>query len=317
MRLTGAGVLAYAVDCGEILVLLGRERETLGWREGSHKWSSFSGKVEGSENSLEGAAREFMEESCACVPEAAANFITLQEVTEELRLRARAVEQSMQYKGEWLVYCTYILRIPHLAYEERFAKTQERLLELDEVFRELYRAKKLGDAVPRFLLPGFILSSCIVVVDFRIKGCSEVEVTMHEEGTAEEVVVVFVVSAEVMEALCAIETAWRAVQSLLQARLQDPIMSHPAVKIITSRKQVVNAYINKAYLEKCEIRWWKLSELLELREERKNNMGSCFRRLFLENLAVMAGHIMLEEQQSDASIRDAPKSSALRTRESS
>ena len=313
MRLTGAGVLVYAVDRGEIHVLLGRERETLGWREGSHKWSPFSGKVEGDENSLEGAAREFMEESCACVPEAQGDFITLQEVRDELRLRARAVEQTMEYKGEQLVYCTYILRVPLLAYEERFAATQARLLGLDEVFRDYYRAKKQLDAVPRFLLPGFTLSSCIVVADFRIKG-AEVEVVLHEEDSVEELVVVFGVSAEIMEALRGIEPAWRAVQSFVQAHLHDPIMSHPAVKIVTSRDQVVNAYINRAYLEKCEIRWWPLAELLM---EPTKRADSPFRRLFLENLTVLASHIMMQEQQSNAAALAAPhdRAEALGRRE--
>ncbi len=292
-------MLAYTLHDGEVLVLLGRERETLGWREGSHKWSSFSGKVEGNENSLEGAAREFMEESCACVPTAReGSFASMHEVEDMLRARARAIEQTMYYKGECLVYCTYIVRIPHFPYEERFAKTQEKLFELDLAFRNFYRIKKLGDAVPRFFLPGFVLSSRITVVDFRVVGGSEVEVVMHEEGTPAEVILVFSVAEDVIKTLSVIEDAWRALQSFIEAHLHDPIMAHPAVKIVTSRNQIVNAYVNRAYLEKCEIRWWRLNELLALKEQ--SCKSDNFRKLFLENLTTMASHIrLLEEQQAN------------------
>ena len=67
MRFTGAGVLVYAIDEKDVYVLLGREKETPGWRQGSKKWSSFSGKIEINETPLQTAAREFREETCAAV----------------------------------------------------------------------------------------------------------------------------------------------------------------------------------------------------------------------------------------------------------
>jgi len=300
MRLTGAGVLVYTVHQGEILVLLGRERETPGWRQGSHKWSSFSGKVESHENALQGAAREFAEEACACVPIAGQEVPTkVQDVADMLRLHARAVEQSSQSKGERLVYFTYIVRVPHHPYEDYFARTREKLLELDAVFRNFYRVKKQVEGAPRFFLPGFVLSARITVVSFHVSSDTEVEVTMHEEDSLADLVTVFSVSAEVAMNLRELEEAWQEVQDFIRARSHDPIFSHPAVNVETSRKQIVSAYVNKAYLEKCEIRWWKLSDLLRLQEQPWNSADSPFRRLFLENVSTLARHVMhLEEQRT-------------------
>ena len=297
MRLTGAGVLAYTVHRGEILVLLGRERETPGWKQGSHKWSSFSGKVEANENAIQGAAREFAEEACACVPIGGQQVpARVAEVEDMLRRHARPVEQTTLVRGERLVYFTYIVRVPHAPYEDEFFRTRERLLELDNVFRNFYRIKKLADAAPRFFFPGFILSSHITVADFRVLNDTEVEVRMHEEGVTAELVSVFSVSAETVAPLRTLQTAWDDLQDYVRVRSHDPIFSHPAVNIVTSRKCIVNAFVNKAYLEKCEIKWWKLSELLRLQEQPWSHSESAFRKLFLENLSTLAKHIMIVEE---------------------
>jgi 8-oxo-dGTP pyrophosphatase MutT (NUDIX family) len=297
MRLTGAGVLAYTVHRGEILVLLGRERETPGWKQGSHKWSSFSGKVEANEKPIQGAAREFAEEACACVPIGGQQIpARVSEVEEMLRRHARPVEQTTLARGERLVYFTYIVRVPYAPYDEDFCRTRERLLELDGVFRNFYRLKKLADAAPRFFFPGFVLSAHITVVDFRVLSDTEVEVRMHEEGVSAELVSVFSISAETVAPLRALQAAWEDLQDFIRARSHDPIFSHPAVNIVTSRKCIVNAFVNKAYLEKCEIKWWKLSDLLRFLEQPWLHHESVFRKLFLENLATLAKHIMLVEE---------------------
>ena len=144
MRLTGSGVLVYDRKGKEIHVLLGRGSETPGWRQGSHKWSAFSGKVEFQEGALEAAAREFTEEAWACVP--------LRDDSAPTSTAREAVEQSTLVKGEHLLYCTYQLRMPYAQFDKVFADTRAQLLELNAVFRCFYRAKKLADAAPRFFL---------------------------------------------------------------------------------------------------------------------------------------------------------------------
>lgn len=304
MRLTGAGVVAYAVQDGEVYVLLGRERETPGWRQGSHKWSAFSGKVEGHESALQGAAREFTEEACACVPVGNLQTPTRAEDVEAvLRLHARPVEQSMHSRGERLVYFTYLLRVDYMPYERTFARTREQLMQLDSVFRGFYRAKKLAEGVPRFFFPGFAVSSRITVVRFHVATETTVELLMHEEGSeGEPINTTYVVDAEIARVLRSLEAMWLDVLKFIRDRSGDEIFVHPAVNIVCAGSEVVNAYVNKAYLEKCEIGWWRLSDLLRCQNQRDGGGAneSDFRRLFLDNVVVIARHIAQIEQQRDA-----------------
>ena len=308
MRLTGAGVLVYTVHNGEFLVLLGKERETPGWRQGSHKWSAFSGKVEGHEDALHGAAREFIEEACGCVPATASHFgASVAKTAELLKQHALIVEQNTMGKNETLVYCTYVTRVDHAPYSERFASTRRKLLELDTVFRQFYRAKKQADVVPRFFLPGFVLSSRIVVADFHVVTDTEVEVTMHEQDCDTDLVSVFVVDAGVADLLRALEEAWRQVRHFIRVRQADPIFEHPAVNIVNSKDIIVSAFVNKSYLEKCEIKWWKLSEVLSLQQDYSwNSPDPPFRKLFLDNMTVIARHIFLFEQKYQDCPSDTP-----------
>ena len=309
MRLTGAGVVVYAVHDREIYVLLGRERETPGWRQGSHKWSAFSGKVESHESALQGAAREFTEEACACVPVGNLRTPTCAEDVETvLRLHARPVEQSMRSRGERLVYFTYILRVDYHPYERTFARTREQLMQLDSVFRGFYRAKKLAESVPRFFFPGFAVSARITVVSFHVTGTS-VELLMHEDGLSEEPLnATYVVDEETARVLVTLEDMWKGVLEFIREREGDDIFVHPAVNIVFSGKEVVNAYVNKAYVEKCEIGWWRLSDLLRRQSERETGASSEseFRRLFLDNVVVLAKHIAQIEQQRESESPFAP-----------
>lgn len=287
MRLTGAGVLAYTVHRGEVLVLLGRERDTPGWRQGSKKWSGFSGKVEANEDAIQGAAREFAEEACACVPIGGIQLpARISDVAEMLRRHAWPIEKITLAKGEELVYCTYVVRVPHAPYEQIFAQTRTRLLELDLVFRNFYRIKKLASSAPHFFFPGFVLTSKITTVGLRVLNAAEVEVRMHEEGRSEDLLCVFACPVGLAASLRNVQHALDYLHFFVSGRAQDPIFSHPAVVLITSRSCVVNAHVNKAYLEKCELRWWKLSALTEAHACARGDTD--FRKLFLENLTTVA-----------------------------
>ena len=282
----------YTTKGDDVYVLLGRERETPGWRQGSHKWSAFSGKVEPHENALQAAAREFTEEACACVSLDATQVVPTSEkkVLEALHDRGEAVQLSTFVKGERLVYCTYIIRAGFKRHDKLFLNTRAKLLELDAVFRTFYRAKKLADAAPRFFLPGFILSTHLVVVGFRVVSDTEVLVTMHESNPHSALDFTFAVSRETSAILRDLNSAWQDVLTFIRVRGQDPIFQHPAVNVIRSANCIVSAYVNKAYLEKCEINWWKLSDLLQAREAHFLH-DTPFRRLFLDNIHVLARKI--------------------------
>ena len=198
--------------------------------------------------------------------------------------------------------------MPYAPYDEEFARTRERLLELDNVFRNFYRIKKLTDSAPRFFFPGFVLSPQITVVNFRVLSDTEVEVRMHEEGESDELVNVFSIGAETVDLLRPLQEAWEDLQDYIRARSHEAIFSHPAVNIVTSRDCIVNAFVNKAYLEKCEIKWWKLSELIRIQDQPWIQSENAFRKLFLENLATLAKHVLLvEESRDDSLLRLGPK----------
>ena len=288
LRQTGAGVLCFARRDGEPWLLLGRERQTPGWRQGSEKWSSFSGKVEVHESALEGAAREFFEESCASVPLTGELPNDLDDVQRALEQHACEIQQRSEAKGELLSYSTFVINVPFDSFPERFAVVRARLVELDQVFREFYKQKKQSEAVPRFFLPGFNLSPNLLVADFQVTQ-SEVAVTLHQDE--EEIEVVFGINAQLCELLQNLQRTWRAIKSYIAASISDPIFKHPAVQVQRSHGQVISAYINKSFLEKSDLAWFPLSELLSNRQPWSAN-ESPFRKLFLENIASIASHIL-------------------------
>ena len=294
MRLTGAGVVAYGVHENCIYVLLGRERETPGWRQGSRKWSAFSGRLENNETPIQGASREFVEEACACVPVSeSGSSASIQDVEKDLAARAHLFEQVSSSKtGERLIYHTFIVRIPYRPYHVMFQDIREQLLVLDGVFRTFYRLKKNADDVPRLFFPGFSVSAQLTVINFHVYDEVNVEIAMVETCNSEEqgdpIHMTAVVSVEIAKTLLDAELAWTETVRYIQEHAHEPIFQHPAVNITRLHGHVINAYVNKAFLEKCEIGWWKLDDLVRLQWDVWSSNYTAFRRLFLENISAVA-----------------------------
>ena len=309
MRLTGAGVLVYTIHDNEIFLLLGKERETPGWRQGSHKWSTFSGKVDTHETSLQAAAREFVEETCASVPLGNRQPPTdADAVKRELAARARLLEQETYYRGEYLVYHTYIVRVPYTSHEELFQKTRQSLLSLDLLFRKFYRLKKNIEDVPKFCYPGYRLSTCITTVNFHVRSdlCVDVYFVQENGRDAEYSAVTVAVEEHTAAALADAEKAWNAVVRCVMEHVAGTLLTHPAVRITWLQGRVVGAFVDKAFLEKCEIGWWKLEDIERARDDKDSaETESQFRRLFLYNVKHLAHEIRGSEnmpgKRADAS----------------
>jgi hypothetical protein len=189
--------------------------------------------------------------------------------------------------------------VDYWPYEVTFARTRARLLQLDAVFRKFYRAKKLADGVPKIFFPGFAVSPHITVVRFHVTEAG-VELLMHEKSF--ETVTLrstYVVDSRIAGILAELEVLWQQVLDFIREQSGDSIFLHPAVNITWSGNEVVNAFVNKAYLEKCELGWWRLGDLLDHRRSQANASESEFRRLFLDNIAVIADHITKMEQAED------------------
>ena len=83
-RRASAGVIPIFVDSKKkrIRILAGRERNIAGWTEGSRKWSYFGGRKKIDDvDVFETAAREFVEESLAVIP----NQNSIEQVADSLR----------------------------------------------------------------------------------------------------------------------------------------------------------------------------------------------------------------------------------------
>jgi len=114
-RVVGSSVLAYAIDesWGNVYFLLGKEQEVPGWN-GSEKWSDFGGAAHAQESPPYTAAREFHEETCACVPFYAReamprqSYVPLAEALEAGEYTCK-LETPVGRDG---MYITYILQVP-------------------------------------------------------------------------------------------------------------------------------------------------------------------------------------------------------------
>jgi hypothetical protein len=293
-RLVGAGVLCYGRGGdGHIALLLGREREVLGWKQGSRKWSAFSGRAEEGELAQSVAAREFVEETCGTVPlrgctdvEGVRRFLE-QAPSVELTLQTTAAENE---EGPLLSHVTYLCEVPReQGLEERFTRTRTELTRLESVFRAFYRLRKNSEFLSRLFLPGFVLGAGVVTTDFLPEAPDLVRLVCLD-AAREASVLVLRVSPEAFEEAVALHAAWALLKAFVAEHAGAPIFSHPAVRLVHHAGELVAAYVNKAFLEKTEIAWWDLSELEALARERWRG-GDSFRRYFLDNLRHLAPKI--------------------------
>lgn len=283
LRVASAGVLCFSerVD-GKIVVLLGREKETIGWRQGSNKWSSFSGRIEAGEEVSEGAAREFVEESLAVVPltTSMTTPVCVSDVSEVLRSKGRQIQLYMRGREQSAVpavmHVSFLQKVPYVDYPVRFRALRTVLLECDTRFRAYHKTKKSADCLPRLLFPGYRLSSVLTVISGRVLRQGTVELSIWDDILG--VVLkqhICLSGAAAREAHDVYET-WADVLNYIERNKNHHALSHPAVSIQRVSQFVVGAYVNKCYLEKSEMKWWSVEELERAGKQRPQE----FRRFF-------------------------------------
>jgi len=287
VRVAAAGVLCFSERTdGKIVVLLGREKETVGWRQGSNKWSGFSGRVERGEDVQDGAAREFVEESLSVVPLTASMSVPtrVSDVSQVIRDRGRRVELGVQRSGrdansEATAHVSFIHRVPHADYPARFRSLRALLIECDTRFRAYHRTKKEAERLPRLLFPGYRLSPALTVVGGSQKQ-GGVEIDIWDDVLGAVVKQSLRLSEEAAREARDVYEAWAEVLSYLDRNRNNHVLSHPAVTVQRVNRHVVGAYVNKCYLEKSEVRWWGLDEL----ERAGRHRPLEFRRFFADAL---------------------------------
>lgn len=283
-RVAGTGVLCYACTQDDVWFLLGREREVVGWKQGSRKWSAFSGKLENHERTEEAAAREFVEESCASVPldESMQLPTRAEEVARILSGEAR-LERTVVGRCEELSHVTFLKRIPFTDVCSEFERSRARLLYLDGMFRSYYRVKKSCENTPRMLQPGHEFSHSLFTIACVCDKSKKRAATLHLYCDGNTSTVQVAVPHATWEEIKRIEDSLAKLDGFVASLRGDFILEHPAVHIVSIGGHVVNAYVDKAYLEKCEVRWFAVSELQRL-YARAMQDGGTFRRFFYESL---------------------------------
>lgn len=309
----------------EIVVLLGKEREVPGWKHGSLKWCGFSGRAEEGETPLASASREFLEESCSTVmlTDNATVPARADEVAMALQ-KAKSVSHTVKApppSEEYLYHVTYLCKVPFdKGAPERFRRVQEDLKKVDAVFRAFYRLKKALENVPRFFFPGFSVAEGVVTVNVRtIVKENLVYVDFFDRHSADPSLMKTwktQVSPLVAKEAAELGEAWAEVTSFVEKECDSSIFSHPAVLLTRHQNILVSAYVNRCYLEKTELAWFRLEDL-EAADRWKTREE--FRRHFLDALRSFGPQIRtlfsdeLEWSQKDmpASVADGQETAPL------
>ena len=267
MRVTGAGVCCFSrrPSDGAPVVLIGREKMTVGWRQGSNRWSGFSGKLESSESVAQGAAREFVEESLGVVPLSlemrvpvaiviVGNELEKCEDLLEVVTRARS-------DGEDCTHITFLKHIPYGPYPEEFARVRALLLRCDECFKSFHRRRKQADWLPRVIFPGYRISHFLTVVMAEaLPNGNAVRIGAWDSGACALETFEFELSRQAVEDAKGVYSNWGAVRDFV-SQLPAEILKHPALQLLRAGGRIVSAHVNKGFLEKSEIKWWSLEEL--------------------------------------------------------
>jgi hypothetical protein len=288
--LCGSGVLCYAIcSRNRVKVLLGRERETVGWHLGSGKWSTFSGRTEVNESAIQSAAREFVEESCAAVALDVCDSLPMRREVAEARLEGQpSLTRSFESRGVAYKHITLLRAIPFAGgrHPILFSDFRRRLVKLDNALHSYTGARRACSELPRFLLPGSSLSETLVTLSSDVIGDTDcVDVTVLDTSSDERHVVRVRVSSSEARLLSHLGGELANLRTYLASRGADTILQHPAVTVRTVGGVVVDVSVDRSFLEKSEIRWFDVSEL----RTALHNQGcaSSFRRCFLESIPLL------------------------------
>lgn len=293
MRISGAGVICYTHQPGgSLAVLLGREKETPGWRQGSNKWSGFSGKVDPAECAPQGAAREFVEESLATVPLTENGFVPVK-VQDIARLLEYDNESGLLEVTKHEDDCRYLVYIRHVAYKDyasSFRQTRQGLLVLDSIFKTFQTCRK--GHLPRCFLPGARISCALVVIDIDFV-CDTIILTLWDEVSNLKRTLEVGVPSTLRRRVTDLVSSWKEVLRIVTDS-SNPLLKHPAVTVHRLHGHVVGAMVKKSYLEKSEVRWWSLRDLEQISLCR-GSRSEVFRHYFLDTIPLLADAIRNHE----------------------
>jgi 8-oxo-dGTP pyrophosphatase MutT (NUDIX family) len=115
-EITSAGILPFAIVKRNVFFLLGKEVYDPKYGD-SDKWGDFSGKIEKDENVIEGAAREFYEETAGVIMDIA-------EAKQKLNEEKYTLYTDMHPKTH-SSFRSYLLLVPYKDYPAMFRNTKQ------------------------------------------------------------------------------------------------------------------------------------------------------------------------------------------------
>ena len=287
-RLVGAGVLCISRDAaGDVVLLLGKEKEVSNWKYGSSKWCSFSGRAEAGETAVSAAAREFLEESCGMVrldgsSELPASWEECCAVLERSPSLHNFLKSFRRDAEDGLQHVTFLCPVP---FEEllprRFHYVRHALSALDELCKTYQKCKKACGHLPRSFMPGVSLTDDVVTV--LLEHCSEdpasTSVAAVEQAVDARVDYTFrwtfLLSREEARDAKELSNAWYDILHFLQEHAC--LLRHPALSVGFRRGFLVSAAVNRSFLEKTELAWFKLRDLVD-----PDFAGEAFKSHFLD-----------------------------------
>lgn len=114
--ITSAGILPFAIFKKRVFFLLGKEIFDPKYGE-SDRWCDFSGKIEPNESIVDGACREFYEESAGCI-------YTLPEIRQKI-LNNDYLLCSDLYPEKSSSFRTYLVMVPYKDYPSIFRRVKQ------------------------------------------------------------------------------------------------------------------------------------------------------------------------------------------------
>lgn len=265
VRTTGAGCVCIAVDDqGLGYVLLGREAHNPYWADGSHRWSSFSGRVEAGEDATRAAAREFAEESL-CLVRLGSRAGDAAEAAAHIRSSSLGVvEHTVEGRRGPCRNVLYLLPVPlDPGLPARFARLRGELEALDVATRGFARFCRSLQHLPLLCVPGTVLSHRLVVSQVRLgvgPDCALVVWDAHERRAVQ---MSLLLSEDQRREAERVLERWAALVRRLEG-CSEQTLRHPAVSLTHAAGRLLSARVGAEYLEKTEVAWWSLSDLQEV-----------------------------------------------------
>jgi hypothetical protein len=252
-------------DTGVVLFLLGLEKYTPGWR-GSLRWSAFEGGAKGTEDAIQTAVREFVEESIGVLTDDS-GFVDM-----ELRNQAYAVRLAIRTQsGGGSEHVTFVKQFPYRAdLQDSFLKVRKHLLTLERIGRELeIAAEVLPGQHPYYRGGELIVVDGVQMIVHAVEsiahcGNGHIRISLRLREHADMCArmartIVWMESGSVCESY----VRWHELR-LAATREVEANAYSPAGAVCVERDPlglVTTVRVNSDFLEKSNVRLWSIDEL--------------------------------------------------------